>query len=59
MIHGQTSTKYANLGFFRHPCPPYNGLAFDFLRTPDKYDRGSPPQNMVINSCYFGDSTTT
>ena len=21
MIHGQTSTKYANLCFFRHPCP--------------------------------------
>ena len=21
LIHGQTSTKYANLGLFRHPCP--------------------------------------
>ena len=28
MIHGQTSTKYANLCFFRHPCPTltYNPL---------------------------------
>ena len=21
MVHGQISTKYADMGFFRHPCP--------------------------------------
>ena len=28
LIHGQTSTKYANLGFFRHPCPTLTDMKY-------------------------------
>ena len=32
LIHGQTSTKYPNLGFFRHPCPTLVSSAITIKR---------------------------
>ena len=60
MIHGKTSTKYANLGFFRHLCPTLmdacSGL---FMHTCELCEPGlltvrKVTLNLIKGLVYFG-----